>query len=221
MPAASPAMSGRGAGDGDLYAQNQAPQRLAAASAGFRTEADLAVSLEMFTCERRTMRLSRPACAKLWASAKRDRPQPWEGRHACLACPVGASNAGVPAERTAAVAEAYRSVCTRCMRRAMRLINRQFCVSCYNRDREALIGRNRKGSRPALCDRLGAVQARVRRPGGPGVVRAERVSGLPEVLISLAKVEADPMSLGRSGVVWWPGQPAQLVMVLDLPRIAA
>ena len=65
MPAASPAMSGRGAGDGDLYAQNQAPQRLAAARAGFRTEADLAVSLEMFTCERLTMRLSRPACAKL------------------------------------------------------------------------------------------------------------------------------------------------------------
>lgn len=198
---------------------------------------DSVTLFDLFTCERQAMRLTRPACAKLWISAKRNRPQPWEGRHSCLACPVGASHAGQTVEPNAAAAEAYRTLCPRCFRLASRMIQGEFCVSCYNRDREVQIGRDRKGARPKLADRLHPIATRVRRDGRAAVVRMERVIGLPEVMLRLAKTERGSLAIGRPGVadwpaarmrggalslarprvVWWPGQPAQL----ELPLAAA
>ncbi len=51
--------------------------------------------------------------------------------------------------------------CARWTKYSARLINGRFCISCYNRNREALVGKNAKGSRPALCDRLHPVSVAV------------------------------------------------------------
>lgn len=45
-------------------------------------------------------------------------------------------------------------ICARCHRGAMRLIWGHICVSCYNREREAVIGRNAKGRAPVKIGRL-------------------------------------------------------------------
>ena len=156
-------------------------------------------AIELFVCERRTMRLSRPSCARLWESAQRNRPEVWEGRHSCLTCPVGAAHAGKTVAPNADVAEAYRMVCPRCFRRADRLIKGDLCVSCYNRQREVRIGRDRKGARPGLTDRLHTVQVRVRRGKKSELVRFDGVTGLPEVMLRVVK--ADPASVSRTLLV--------------------
>jgi hypothetical protein len=103
-----------------------------------------------FRCDRQGMTLTVAGCKRLWTSAQERRPDPWEGRHACLSCPIGATHCGQSSAdaKAAAATEALRKFCPRCSRRATRLINGEFCVSCYNRVREIARGRNCKGNPP-------------------------------------------------------------------------
>lgn len=102
-----------------------------------------------FTCERLHATLSVEACAENWRRAAKSRDHV---HTPCRACVIGAAHAG----------EAYANVsplkgarlCARCHRGAMRLIWGHVCVSCYNREREAVIGRNAKGRRPVKVGRL-------------------------------------------------------------------
>ena len=148
-------------------------------------------TLEMMRCERRNMTLSRPGCAKLWLSAntgeKDRRPKPWEGRAACVVCPLGALNAGVEQSPAAGAVESIRMICPRCERPAQRLIHDRLCVSCYNREREALIGKNAKGGRPRLCDVLHARKIAVTDAAGTRDVRAPSVASASEVMLAAAK----------------------------------
>ena len=66
--------------------------------------------------------------------------------HACRLCPVGAVHAGEVAASMSPLKGTL--TCARCHRTASRLIGAMVCVSCYNRAREVLIGRNAKGTAP-------------------------------------------------------------------------
>jgi hypothetical protein len=129
----------------------------------------------MFVCARfSTLRLSRGGCARRWEAAQERRPGPWDSLHPCLTCPTGAAHAGCPGEGRFAAAEALRGICTRCARPASRglsgrMVWDRFCISCYNRHREALEGRNAKGTRPGLVLRDMALEVE-----GDGVVRRVR-----------------------------------------------
>lgn len=114
-------------------------------------------AMEMIECERQRMRLSKAGCARLWRSAQERKPEPWEGRAHCRTCPIGAACAGVAAApaATAAAAEKLRPTCGRCGKVSDRFIHaRGICISCYNREREARIGRNRRGNAPAITAKL-------------------------------------------------------------------
>ena len=111
-------------------------------------------------------------------------------------------------------------VCPRCFRRADRLIKGDLCVSCYNRQREVRIGRDRKGARPGLTDRLHTVQVRVRRGKKSELVRFDGVTGLPEVMLRVVKADPASVSISRPRVVWWPGQSPQLELPLDFALAA-
>jgi hypothetical protein len=78
-------------------------------------------------------------------------------------------------------------VCPRCLRPAPRLINGWLCVSCYNRHREVLVGRNAKGSRPQLTALLHAAQIVVADETGVREARREQVTGRMELLLLAAK----------------------------------
>ena len=148
----------------------------------------------MFNCDRQGARLTKSACARMWQSARDRRPAPWEGRSACVGCPLGALHAGVaPEVATAARAEeTLRRVCPRCSRATSRLINKQFCVSCYNRTREVARGRNAKGNPPVqVAARLHRVAMAVGRPGAaPSVEVFSGVTGRVEAMLLAAKRSA-------------------------------
>jgi hypothetical protein len=161
------------------------------------------VPFEVFRCDRRAMTLSRPGCARLWESAQRDRPQEHEGRFSCLTCPVGASHAGKTISTVAASVEALRRVCPRCRRQTSRLIHGRLCVGCYNRDREAVAGKNAKGGRPQLCDRLHVERLAVIDSAAPRIVQQDRVVDLVELIIVHARAATGALAFGRSGAVAW------------------
>lgn len=96
-----------------------------------------------FQCDRMRAKLSTTSCASMWRKADEIN----DGSHsACRLCPIGAVHAG---EVAASMSPLKGSLtCARCHRTSMRLIGKMVCVSCYNRAREAVLGRNAKGKAP-------------------------------------------------------------------------
>lgn len=107
--------------------------------------------MQLFQCPRipGKLTLSEASCANYHKAAQN---KEWQYRlpH-CVACPVGAKNAGV------ALAPAFQKkmVCVRCGSGAGRLVEGLLCMSCYNRQRESEIGRNSKGGYPREYRPLG------------------------------------------------------------------
>ena len=100
--------------------------------------------IELFTCPRYAggLRLTPMSCAAQWRRGKD--ALPWQSIYPCRGCEIGAVNAGEPLPAQAP----GRTLCCRCGRIGMRLIRGQICVSCYNREREVRIGKDRRGNVP-------------------------------------------------------------------------
>lgn len=100
----------------------------------------------MFRCERRQATLQVQSCAGMWTQAN-GKAAP-ERLDQCKNCPLGAKHAGVGEISLSPLRG--MSICARCHQGTTRLVRKHLCVSCYNREREYLIGRNAKGSAPKL-----------------------------------------------------------------------
>lgn len=102
------------------------------------------MSIELFTCPRHPggLRLTESSCAAQWQRGRL--AAPWDSVYRCHGCAIGAANAGCPPPPPAP----GRTLCCRCGRIGMRLIRGQICVSCYNREREVRIGKDRRGNVP-------------------------------------------------------------------------
>jgi hypothetical protein len=163
------------------------------------------MGLDIFTCERRTLTLSTIGCSRLYVSANGPKPpQSYEGRSACVACPIGAFNAtGKPQNPITILTNALRLLCPRCGRMAETLINGSLCRSCHARHLEALRRRNAKGSVPALSDRLHTTRIMVAMVGNiPRIVRSQGVASLSEAIIHTSKAATGPTIYGRRKVNW-------------------
>lgn len=160
----------------------------------------MALDLVLMRCDRQRVTLSTTACARMWRSAAdRDRiPHPWESRHHCIGCPIGAENAGESpaAAAVAAAVAAWSPICPRCGRVAQRMIRKALCVSCYNRQREADRGKNAKGSRPRICSTLHRLRLAVRQDDAVRVVRTDPLLEPAEALIRLAQRATGPFYVG-------------------------
>jgi hypothetical protein len=82
---------------------------------------------DMFTCSRRSLRITEKGCANSWGKANQvKRVNPWLGASTCRGCPIGAWHAtGRVAELPHQVAEAaaeLQKFCSRCERRSDRII---------------------------------------------------------------------------------------------------
>ncbi len=153
---------------------------------------------EMFRCDRLNMTLSKPGCARLWLSANSgSAPAAWEGRLGCRNCPLGALHAGKTVEAATALTDALRNICPRCERVASRMIGGELCVSCYNRAREVRIGRNAKGGRPLLTDRLHTRRLVVIEGSSDRLIDRQYATGLPEVMIAVARRATKPVAFCR------------------------
>jgi hypothetical protein len=99
-----------------------------------------------FRCDTLRSTLSSDACAANWRRAQRLRPDQVTAVHRCRQCPVGAAHAG---EKIIVRSPLFGSDwCPRCRKFAGRMIGGTRCISCYNREREFIVGRNAKGTAP-------------------------------------------------------------------------
>lgn len=89
--------------------------------------------------------LSPDACAAMWRRGQRAKPH--DMLAPCRGCAIGAEHAGAPAS-AASAARPPEFQCTRCGKHSTRLIRGTICPSCYNRERERRIGRDRRGKPP-------------------------------------------------------------------------
>jgi hypothetical protein len=101
-----------------------------------------------FECVAYRARLSTTACADRWRTSQQATGYDAERFEKCRSCPLGASHAGQP---VVVYSQLYgKSICPRCGKYSGRIINQTRCVSCYNREREFILGANAKGTRPTM-----------------------------------------------------------------------
>lgn len=135
-----------------------------------------------FRCDRMRATLSTDACRVQWRRAD----QLNDGSHsACRLCPLGAVHAGEVAASMSPLKGTL--TCARCHRTAGRLIGAMVCVSCYNRAREVLLGRNAKGTKPVkLC---ALEPRRIRYRHGPDVVtfKAKHSVDTDELMVAVLR----------------------------------
>jgi hypothetical protein len=101
----------------------------------------------MVDCPARSLTLTSSSCVADFKRASDKRPQPWESRWHCSGCPLGRERSGGGSSRPPFPS----GLCVRCHRVGMRIVTKEgLCVSCYNRQKELVEGRNGKGGFPTV-----------------------------------------------------------------------
>lgn len=142
-----------------------------------------------FECPSGMGALSVSACAKNYRLG-RDRA----GRYArlrCQGCALGAlhdaEDRGVsPSGVEGVPLLSGRRICARCHRPSLRIIHDHLCVSCYNRQREAIVGKDRHGRQPKMAA-PGAMRVLALTGSGMSIFRVERVASALEAAVVAAR----------------------------------
>jgi len=135
-----------------------------------------------FQCDRMRAKLSTAACEAMWRKADEFN----DGTNGtCRLCPIGAVHAG---EVAASMSPLKGSMtCSRCHRTAMRLIGGMHCPSCYNRQREYLVGRNGRGKAPVKIGRLDARVVRFIAGSDVRSIRLPLTSDIDELVVTVLR----------------------------------
>lgn len=138
-----------------------------------------------FRCKRRKATLSVPACAHMWSEAQVADGLKAERLEVCRLCPIGAAHAG---ESVTVTSRLFGSmICPRCRRGTTRMINGTRCVSCYNREREFLAGKNAKGTAPVKLAPLFPVNLSYSVDGIPKRYSTNLARDLMEPMVSVLR----------------------------------
>lgn len=153
---------------------------------------------DYFRCEELRAKLSTKACSGLYQQAMSPRGLETGLRPQCRGCPIGARHSGVAPEVASSSRFLGRLICSRCIEPARRLIRKSICVSCYNREREVMIGKNAKGGAPIHCRKVSsATLACVMGVNSAVKVRRfDRVSSPLEAVLSTIRAEPEAVSFG-------------------------
>lgn len=158
---------------------------------------------QYFRCDRYSATLSTEACAGMWRKANHENS---EAQFKCRICPLGAVHAG----ETAASMSPLKgtTICGRCHRTAVRLIRKHLCVSCWNRERELIIGKNAKGTRPVKLRPLGKRSMFYREGNETKVLRMDYSAAMDELVVAVLRDAANRAVFAFRGDM--RGLPAQL-----------
>ncbi|MBN3770708.1 hypothetical protein [Burkholderia sp. Se-20378] len=135
------------------------------------------VGMMFFRCERLRADLSPSACA---------RNQQTEKFLSCCACPIGQLHSQACGRQAPAIDEHGQTFlpvqtarpCVRCGVASLRLVRKELCVGCYNRQRELKHGRNAKGGPPRrAAARLHPARCLIDRDGAAEIVELEFCTG--------------------------------------------
>ena len=163
-------------------------------------ELDVLPGVKHFTCDRYRATLSVQSCSGRWTLANEGAADERQSdrMRSCLKCPVGALHAGKSDRNVSPWKGSMR--CARCGELASRLVGRHLCLSDYNRQREALIGKNRKGTRPIKIGELSRRSVSYFTSGAHKVKTIEHTVGLEEVMFSVLRDEMKTVKFGGVNV---------------------
>ena len=149
---------------------------------------------QYFRCDRYRATLSVTACAGNWRRANHDND---DERYRCKACPLGAIHAGETAASMSPLMGT--TTCARCHKVAPRLIRRMVCVSCYNREREILIGKNAKGTKPIKLATLAPRRIRYMAGDDPQVLALQQSADTVELMVAALRDSKKTVRFGFYG----------------------
>ncbi|WNC88836.1 hypothetical protein RI103_14125 [Paraburkholderia sp. FT54] len=150
-----------------------------------------------FVCDRLRATLSTDACGDRWkAAGVATANARWI---TCKNCRIGARHAGA----INANPSPFRAVkiCARCHLTASRLIAKHLCISCYNRQREQVVGKNAKGTRPVKLAPLHRRSISYVTGGTLKSMTVERSLDAMELIVAVLRDEACSVQFG------WQAQP--------------
>ncbi len=156
---------------------------------------------QYFECPYGCGTLSVGACSRLYQEAMSPKGLKEGRRITCRACSIGASHAGVPETHISVSRFLGATWCARCHQDARRLIRGSICVSCYNREREMLIGKNAKGGKPVNGRRVGPIIVSGMAEGRATVMRMEKVTSRLEAVLAILRRNTGAVLFG------WIGSP--------------
>lgn len=158
-------------------------------------ELDVLPGVQMFRCERHHATMQPKRCADMWRQAN-GRGAP-ERLDACRNCPIGAEHAGVREISLSPLRG--MSICARCHQGATRLIRGHLCVSCYNRQREYLLGRNARGSAPKMHPPLHPLEIRFKAGGELRSLAVAHATGPDELVVAALRDTGQQVTFGFRG----------------------
>lgn len=147
---------------------------------------------QMFRCEKMRASISVNACSLMWREAA-EKGAP-ERLDRCRNCQIGAKHAGVGDASLSPLRGSM--ICGRCEQGATRLIHGHLCVSCYNRQREYLLGRNAKGNAPKCHPQLHALAIKYRAGQVVKVMAMPHVVHVSELVIAALRDEPKQVTFG-------------------------
>jgi len=140
----------------------------------------------MFRCEALRASLSVDACKGNWLSANAGDDR----REKCRSCPIGAKHAG---QENASCSDLKGSlICARCNETSSRgwLLGKHLCVSCWNREREWVTGKNAKGSKPTKMLPLEPRAIRIMEAEEPKIIYRQLTQHDTELVVSALRDSA-------------------------------
>jgi hypothetical protein len=165
-------------------------------------EHDCLPGIRHFHCEPMRASLSTDACARRWREANAKRHGSGGIQVAmkdsdkscalCKGCRIGAMHAG--ADKANLHAIHVTNTCARCLKPAPRLINKHLCVSCYNRSREYLLGRNSRGNKPVMHPPLSSHSVSYMAGGELRIRTIELAAERREVIAAVLRDEHDAVT---------------------------
>jgi len=147
-----------------------------------------------FRCDRLRATLSVDSCTRMWRQANHENV---ERLGQCKSCPAGAVHAGETAASMSPLMG--QCVCARCHRTAIRLIGKHLCVSCWNRQREWILGKNSKGSKPTKMGPLLRRSIRYRKGDESAVKELDLSASITELVVSVLRDSKKSVQFGFYG----------------------
>lgn len=147
----------------------------------------------MFRCDKLNASLQVSSCASMWLSVNQPNSQA-SPTSRCKGCSIGANHAGVKDASTSKITG--NAMCARCHRTGSRLVGKHLCVSCWNRQREYLIGKNRRGVPPKHHPKLYEDAVKVMMDGVVFVIRLPLVASRLEIVVSAIRDHNKQITFG-------------------------
>ncbi|CAE6693976.1 hypothetical protein R69619_00386 [Paraburkholderia nemoris] len=159
----------------------------------FELAGGLLPGVRHFACSKLRATMSVEACSGRWHKANSTDVDA-DRMNTCKHCATGAQHSGRANHNPSKLRG--MTICGRCHTGVARLIGKHLCVSCYNRQREYLIGKNAKGTAPIKLAKLEPRRIRYMAGKAPKTLYMPLTVDTEELVISALRDSKDKVRFG-------------------------